>query len=114
MQQKMRLTVKIVWSVLWAVVLISTLWAASYESQRDIDLIVTWLMIVVCFPISLVGVIITSGISYLCHEIFHFAAYEKSIGIIITWITFFSLGWLQWFVLVPRVFRKIRTGKRAR
>ena len=109
----MRRTVKITWLVLWAVALVATLWAASYESQRDIDLIVAWVMIVVCFPISLVGVIITSGISYLCHETFHFVGYEKSIGIIITWLTFFSLGWLQWFVLVPRILKKIRTPKRG-
>jgi hypothetical protein len=105
--------VKIVWSVLWCTALVATLWAKNYESQRDIDLILTWLMIVVTFPSSLLGILIVSGISYMWHEFFHFAAYAGGIGIIITWLIFFSLGWLQWFVLVPRIFRKIRTGKRG-
>ena len=107
----MRRTLKLAWLVIWTAALVATLWGLTYESQRDVDLVLTWFMIVLSFPSSIVGIFIVSGLSYLWHEVFHVVAYEKSAGTIIAWLIFFLLGWLQWFVLTPWIVLKIRTRK---
>jgi len=107
----MRRTLKLAWLVIWSVALVATLWGTAYESQRDLDLVLTWFMIAFSFPSSLLGIFIAGGISYVWHEVFHLVAYAKSAGIIIPWFIFFSLGWLQWFVVTPWIFRKIQARK---
>lgn len=108
----MRRTLNTAWFVIWCAALLVTLWGTTYQSQRDLDLVLTWFMIVISFPSSLLTVFITSGLSYLWHEVFHFVGYSKIAEIIINWLIFVSVGWFQWFVVVPWIISKVRKRHR--
>jgi hypothetical protein len=104
----MQRVLKIVWIAIWLIALVTTLWGKMYESQHDLDLVLTWLMIGLGFPCSVLGVLIVSGVSYVWENAFHSLGSTQSVAIIISWFVFFTVGWIQWFVVIPWSIRKVR------
>lgn len=93
---------KVSWIGIAVVALLVALYGFDGNTNSDIWIVLTWSMLVLAFPGSLIvslahmalgaGLAITIGTSYL------------SLGI--EWAAYFALGYLQWFVLVPRLWRK--------
>jgi hypothetical protein len=104
--QPMRRALKIGWIVICAVALATALWTVDEEANRDVDILLTWAMIVLCFPSSLLTVVIVSGASYVWYQLLHSVGYNKHLEMIGSWLIFFTLGYIQWFIALPRIFPK--------
>jgi hypothetical protein len=93
---------KTLWAGVALLVLYLTLDLYDGKEYSDIWLFLTWAMIVLSFPSSLIislahmalgaGLSITIQTSYLT--------------LAIEWVVYFFLGYLQWFVLLPWLWRK--------
>jgi len=103
---------KAAWIGIAVVALLVTLYGFDGKTGSDIWLVLTWSMLVLSFPASLIvslahmalgaGLSITTKTSYL--------------SLAIEWAGYFALGYLQWFKLTPyliaklRALRKMKTG----
>lgn len=96
--------VRRVWLVLTCAsgVLAAILWDDG--SNRDVDLLLAWAMVVLCFPSSLLAMPIIAGLSHLAES--QLAALHKLTGMGLWWGVFFLIGALQWYVLLPRFLKK--------
>jgi hypothetical protein len=101
--------VKMSWIGIAVVALLVTLYGFDGKTNSDIWIVLTWSMLVLSFPASLIvslahmaldaGLSITIKTSYL--------------SLAIEWVAYFVLGYLQWFVLLPWLWRKWK-GRRTR
>jgi hypothetical protein len=93
---------KAAWIGIAVVVLLVTLSGFDGYGNGDIWIFLTWAMLVLAFPVGLVislahvvldlGFSITIGPSYF--------------SLVIEWLAYFGLGYAQWFVLLPWLWRK--------
>jgi len=74
--------------------------------NRDADLVLSWLMLVVCFPSSIIGMFVNAALGYLGQGFIGDLSVVS--GVILTWAVFFVLGYLQWFVVLPAGIRRLR------
>lgn len=81
------------------------------DQNRDLDLVLAWVMILLCFPASLVGILVSAAFGFIAQDVM--TTMPRSVHIFATWLIFFAFGYLQWFVLLPRVVRKWRNRKTA-
>ena len=100
---------KAAWIGIGVVALLVTLYGFDGKTNSDIWIVLTWSMLVLSFPASLivslvhmalgVGFAITIKTSYL--------------SLAIEWAAYFVLGYWQWFVLLPWLWRKWKTRRVA-
>jgi hypothetical protein len=91
----------------WLVLTIASGIAAAIlldgNANRDVDLLLTWAMVVLCFPTSLLAVPIIAALSHLAES--QLAALPKLAGMGLWWGVFFLFGVVQWYVLFPRILK---------
>jgi hypothetical protein len=95
---------------LWIGVCLAVLGITSYGSgrpeNRDNILVLTWAMFVLAFPSSFLFVLVYARLGRMMPDKPALAGY---VTFFVTWLGFFFLGYLQWFVLVPSLIRRFRT-----
>lgn len=74
------------------------------NAHRDVDLLLAWAMVILCFPGSLLAVPIIAGLSHLAES--QLAALPKLMGMGLWWGVFFLFGLLQWHVVFPWLLKK--------
>ena len=93
--------------VIWILAFISLLvFAYVQQDIHDMPVAFTWLAILFTFPIGLfiaplVGMTTSSFMGYFGIE------YQAFYNLIPMWTALAIAGYLQWFVIVPRAFKKI-------
>ena len=104
-----------VWSVFkwcWLIcsigVLLLTL--AIYDgtpATRDAELVLLYGMLFLCFPVSQLVAVIFWLIGFFVETTMHKLAIPTSyLTLVIEWLVLFIAGYLQWFVLLPWLWRK--------
>lgn len=100
--------IKASWFIATLSVLFVTLYAFDGKPNSDIWIFLTWIMLILSFPASLV-------ISLVHIALGHFSVTIDTTYISLTfeWAVYFTLGYVQWFKLLPYIVHKIRERKKG-
>lgn len=96
--------VRRVWLLLTIASGISAAILLDDDANRDVDLLLAWAMVVLCFPSSWLAVPIIASLSHLAES--QLAALPRLTDMGLWWGVFFLFGVLQWYVLLPRLLQK--------
>ncbi len=100
--------IKALWIGATVLVIAITLYAFDGTSDSDIGIFFAWCMLALAFPggllIPLVHVVLYDGLSIM--------VMTSYLSFVLDWAGFFVLGYLQWFMLLPWLWRKWK-GRRA-
>ena len=101
--------------------LLTALWASACTAilvlayvQREIHDIpdaVLWLIIFLTFPAGLIGIIVAGWISYLFPDSGGLSPIQHFWAVVPYWAIAVVLGYLQWFVAVPKLWQKFTKAK---
>jgi uncharacterized membrane protein YedE/YeeE len=95
---------KAAWLFLTIGALAFTCFKMDNGESRDLDIVLIWLMLLLCFPASLVGIYLSAGLAFSAQSIMPNMPLCLEVALI--WAVYFVLGYLQWFVLLPRGLRR--------
>lgn len=93
------------WIGIAVVALLVTLYGFDGKTSSDIWIVLTWSMLVLSFPASLVV--------SLARMVLPIAIETSYVSLAIEWAAYFVLGYWQWFVLLPWLWRKWKTRRMA-
>lgn len=94
---------KILWAFASLLILLATLYAFDGSKNSDVGIFFAWSMIFITFPGGLVV-----PLMHVIHGIL-FAPMNMSYSFIfLNWVLFTCVGYVQWFVLCPRLFIAIK------
>lgn len=96
--------IKVFWIGGALLVLFATLYAYDGKPFSDIWIFLTWLMLALSFPAGL----LVSAVHYALGAGFSMAIQTSYLSLALEWAAYFTLGYLQWFRLVPYLFVKLR------
>lgn len=99
---------KIAWICAAIAVLLTTLYFFNGKPNSDIEVFLTWGMLVLSFPIGIVCALIFAGLTYCLYNLASVTISTTYIWILFSWVVFFVAGYWQWFFLLPMLNRKIR------
>ncbi|MCO5052868.1 MAG: hypothetical protein M9920_11245 [Verrucomicrobiae bacterium] len=106
-------SLKIGWLLITVGAFVFTCIKIDADPNRDLDVLLTWLMLVLSFPASLIGVYINAAVGFGASDAI--SNLPERVQIFMVWFVFWICGFLQWFVVLPfltRLWRK-RKGKEA-
>ena len=95
---------RIFWIVLIGVILLITLYGFDGRPNSDIGVVLAWTGLFLSFPSGLL-VPLTHVILY---EIFSVGLATSYVSLTFDWAGFAVLGYMQWFVFLPWLVKKIR------
>ena len=78
---------------------------------RERDILLIYCMLALSFPLGLVGTIFPVALTALMERLGLNVSIHPLRDTLLTWLLLFGLGYLQWFVLVPRVVKRLRAAK---
>lgn len=107
--------IKAIWLLLATSIFLLTL--SIYDgtaTTRDAELILVYGMIFLSFPTGLLILLATGLVGHLAVAAgMEFSIPSNYLVLTIEWIIFLSSGYLQWFVLLPRAWRRWKTRSSA-
>ena len=96
--------IKALWIGAAVFVLFVTLYGFDGKQNSDIEVLLGWYMLALSFPsgllVPLVNMALYDGLSITVETSY--------LEIVLIWIGFFALGYLQWFKLLPYLIIKLR------
>lgn len=102
---------KVIWIACSIAVLAVTLRHDVVDTPNDIGIFLAYGMLILTFPIGFAVSAIIALLAYL-HEQWNFSLNlldRQYVGFSVMWFAFFVAGYWQWFVLLPRLWRKWKT-----
>lgn len=103
---------KVVWVGFTLLILLVTLYAFDDKPNSDIDIFLSWSMLVLSFPAGLIFALLFTGISILLGKYFSMVIYTTYLYLGLSWLILFVLGYLQWFKLMPYLVGRLCELKR--
>lgn len=103
-----RKILRFAWLTLSVLVLAITLYEAELPGNRDNIIVMVWLMLVLSFPSGYLVSVLYAAVAMLAPGKEFPPVSDVYVGFVLTWLGFFVAGYVQWFVLLPAVVRKIR------
>ena len=100
--------VKLGWIAVSVTVLLVALYLFNGQPNSDIDVFLIWSMLVLSFPSSVVCAFIFTGGAYVLYQTTEMTVATTYLSILFIWAVFFSVGYWQWFVLIPDLVSKFR------
>ena len=101
------------WVLCSAAVFFSTL--VVYDgtpATRDAELILVYGMMLLSFPAGQLFAIIVAASAYVAESMGYKPILPgRYLGICFEWIAFFAIGYVQWFVFLPRLIRRWRSWR---
>ena len=94
---------KVIWSILAIASLFVTLYGFDGKSNSDIGLVSVWTGLLLSFPFGL----LVSLAHVFIYEIFSVTIKVSYISLMIDWVFFAVLGYVQWFVFLPWIYRRV-------
>lgn len=94
--------VKIIWVAGAFFVLLLTLTGYDGEPFSDIWILLTWFMLCLSFPAGLA----VSAVHYALGHIFSVTIQTSYLSLWLEWLVYFFLGYFQWFLVLPWLWRK--------
>ena len=100
-------------AVIWVSACIAVLFVAYVQREiHDMPEAVLWLTIFLTFPAGLIGVIFAGWLSSFFPSSGGLSPIGQFWAVVPYWIIAVVLGFLQWFVALPKLWRKsLRAGK---
>lgn len=96
--------VRAIWVGATILVLAITLYAFDGKANSDIGIFFAWCMLILSFPggllVALAHVALFDGLSI--------AVETSYLSLVLDWVGFFALGYIQWFKLAPFLIAKLR------
>jgi hypothetical protein len=92
-------------------ILVVTLRGFDGRPNSDIEEVLAWTMLPLGFPSSLVFPAAFAGAAVLRESLGHGPVAVSYLSLIVSWALLFALGFLQWFVLVPALVRRLRSQR---
>ncbi len=100
---------KAAWIGMAIVALFVTLYGFDGTTVSDIWIVLTWSMLVLSFPSSLIV-----SLAHMVLDAWPLMTVKTSyLLLVIEWSTYFVLGYLQWFMLTPYLIAKLCARKKA-
>lgn len=106
-------TLKWVYIALCLAALSAVLYFFDGKPNSDAGTLLIYAMLVLSFPISFVFAAVETGGLWLISEITGRDVPTTYLFLVVTWLGFFAVGYVQWFVLVPKLLEKLRARRSA-
>lgn len=100
--------VKGLWIVGTITVLLVTLYAYDGKPNSDIEVLLAWAMIFLSFPSGLIFAGLFSLVADSLNRLFNIVIHTSYVSLVLSWMGFLLLGYLQWFKLIPWLVRKFQ------
>ena len=97
---------KYTWVAINISILLTTLYVFDGKPNSSAEMLLTWGSTTLAFPISLAGALIISTVSYISYQELEVIATASYKSLMLLWLFYFILGYWQWFVIVPMLYRK--------
>lgn len=105
--------VKAAWIAIAVVALLITLYGFDGKPNSDIGVFLAWSTLVLAFPSSLLISLIFMGISIAAEKFNAGEIAMNYLALSVTWACFIAVGYWQWFVLLPWLWRKWKVRRSA-
>lgn len=112
-KEMIRRALKWLWVLGAFIALLVSLAAYDGKPNSDADMLLGYTMLTLTFPLGLVLAAALSLLGQIAYATTGYVFTTSYASIAVTWLVFFVAGYLQWFVLVPWLWRKWK-GRQAR
>ena len=82
--------------------------------NRDMDIVLAWIMMILSFPASVACVLLYSAVYFALDALFAIQVGSGRVEMAATWLGFFAAGYFQWFYVVPYAWEKYRRLRLSR
>ncbi len=106
---KVKLALLFVWLLICGWVLLSFLFHPKAWEDSEVTVLFHLRMLIITFPIGYVFYVLLTAI-----HVSDFGFISQQIWLVIFWLTFSLLGYVQWFIIVPSVYRKLKKKLQSR
>lgn len=103
----------IIWAAVCLWLLYFSLSAASPVDVKDIHVGLLLWMLVLSFPLGLTAFFGTDLITTFYGGYFNVAWNHHPLFLVFVWVCYFSLGLIQWLVLLPWVIQRLKAAENA-
>jgi hypothetical protein len=86
--------------------LLASLIAYDGKPNSDADLLLGYAMLTLSFPFGLIAAAAFSLLGQIAYATNGYVFTTSYVSIAVTWLVFFGVGYFQWFVLLPWLWRK--------
>lgn len=100
------------WVALAVTVLVSSLRAYDGTPDSDAEEFMVWCMLALSAPAGLIYAALFAAFASALHARWQIVISASYLEISVSWCALLALGYLQWFVLGPRLFRWLRSPRR--
>jgi hypothetical protein len=108
MKRTLWLTVKWGWIVLSVLLLLITLALFDGSPKSDVEILLGYGLLVLTFPIGLLLSIAEGFVGRAVFNLLGLTATTTYMSLVTTWLVYTVAGYVQWFVLLPWVIRRLR------
>lgn len=106
--------VKGIWIITCVAVLLVSFYYFSPDPKNDIEIFLIWSMIFLSFPIGYVVAVFFNLVAIFLIKFSGVTLSNSYLSIFIVWFTFFAAGYVQWFVLAPKLVQWIKNKKKLK
>lgn len=113
---KISLTLRVGWLLLCIGLVVLFALTSNDTSHRDNDIVLGYLLIALAFPASLLSIWLMGWVTELPHLLFgaNISIPGGWVGMVLTSPLIIVAGYLQWFVLIPKLWRFATASQRKR
>lgn len=98
---------KTLWVMAAIAILLATLNFYDGKELSDVWVFLTWLMLILSFP---TGTLVSLA-HFLIGDLFATTIKTSYLSLGVEWVVYFTLGYVQWFVLLPWLWRKWKSRR---
>ena len=102
---------RVVWVILCLAVLAYCQYAFDGKPNSDAEEVLIILMLILSVPASFVAGAIAVGVAFSFERLMHSPLQTTRLEMLFTWALFFAAGYVQWFMLAPRVWSKWQVSR---
>lgn len=106
---KVKVILIFVWVLICAGVLFSFLSHPKAWEDSEITVLFHLRMLIITFPIGYIFYVLLTAI-----QVSDFVFFSQQILLALFWVTFSLLGYVQWFIIIPSVYRWLRQKRQIR
>lgn len=103
-------SVMLIWVLLSLAALGTTLYLFDGRPDSDVDTLLVYSMLLLSFPSGLLVVLGYSALSFGLYSVFSIVVENSYVSLSLSWLAFFTLGYIQWFKLLPYFLERSRMG----
>jgi hypothetical protein len=106
-------SIRALWVFLTVAVLTVVLRGFDGRPNSDIEEVLAWTMLPLGFPASLLFPAAFAGYASAREALGQGPVVVTYLSLVVSWAVLFALGFIQWFILLPALLRRLR-ARRAR